>query len=285
MKETLNLTENPFDPEWDGMRRGPEPLGMEASSNMPDLVCRQVAGFGEAEAKLLRAVFPLAADPRIKRSAILLIVGPIGSGRTTLANLVLSRIAKAASHWGKFSIEFDPYIPPDNVRARFETVRSEIHKDYGDGEGSVLVRIENLPQGEFNYVMSTFAAFPRLKRVFVVTTSDLNLLTKELNAASMHIEVSELKKLPADEVAILIKDRLPKFRAAQNNVLDAEPDLALFPFGLDAPRSTSDKPLQMVRYWAAARIDTKHAELELDPALADARQADAGELRTRLIAS
>jgi hypothetical protein len=133
--------------------------------------------------------------------------------------------------------------------------------------------------------MSTFAAFPRLKRVFVVTTSDICLLTNELGASSIYIELGELKKLPAGEVAIFIRDRVPKFLAAQNNALDAEPDLALFPFGLDAPQSTANKPLQMVRYWATAGIDSKHAELELKAGLADARQADAAELRSRLIAS
>lgn len=290
MKETLNLNENPFDPEWDGIRRGPEPLGMGPNSNMPDLVCRQVGGFGLAESKLLRAVFrsrpeSLAADARIKRDAVLLIVGPFGSGRTTLANLLLRRIAAAEPDWGKFSLEFDRYIPPANVEARFQTLESQIRDEYGDGMGGALVRIENLPHHKFKYVTSKFEAFPRLRRVFVVTTADIPLLSTELSASSMYIEPAELKKLPADEVAIFIKNRVPKFRAVLNNALDTDPDLALFPFSLGAPQSTADKPLQMVRHWATVAIDNKHDELEPKAGLVDARQANAAELRTRLIVS
>jgi energy-coupling factor transporter ATP-binding protein EcfA2 len=288
MKETLNLNENPFDPECNGLRCGPKPLGKK-NGNGPDLICRQVAGFGKAESDLLRAVFrtrpeTIAADAKIKRGAILVIVGPSGSGRTTLANLLHHRVFATGPDWNCFPLEFDPYLPSLNVKQRFASLRTSIGNLYGDGEGKAFVRIENLPADQFKFVMSAFIAFPNLLSVFVVTTSDEGLLTADL-AAPMWIEVVELKKLPEDEVGTLLKDRIPKYRAADNEALKSESDLALFPFSLDAPKNTANKPIQMVRHWAGARIDNQHDELDSRPDLVDARQADAAELRTRLIVS
>ena len=76
------------------------------------------------------------------------------------------------------------------------------------GPGQALVLIDNLPKLYFDSVMRTFTAFPRLSRVFIVTSDDETLWDRDLDAAGPIIERVRLPKLTAQDVRTFIAERV-----------------------------------------------------------------------------
>jgi energy-coupling factor transporter ATP-binding protein EcfA2 len=307
MEKTLNLTDNPFDPDLPIIGRvSGDPLRPDLYEKYTDeprkalrellskLLCMDIAGMAAAEAALPRALFrdkdPASAS--VQRNAILLIVGPRGSGRSTLANRVAALIlqkrksAEAIEEWERFDLVFDRHLPPPDLKGAFDSKRAEITGKYANRSGRVVLVIDNLPKSSFDYVLSAFDAFPQLSRVFIVTTTDTELLQdRELDASGIHIEPVELTRLTAEEVRAFIKDRVPKFHADDFPALQNQSDLSLFPFAESFALAMAEKPkpLQMVRTWAYKRIDERHDELSKRPGLIEAAAAEPAELRNRLI--
>jgi hypothetical protein len=88
------------------------------------------------------------------------------------------------------------------------------------------------------------------------------------------------------DVRAFIAHRVPKYRCSEITVLDANPDLALFPFATTAPEKAiggGSKPLGGVNTWLVRQIERQHRDLIEKQNLIDAKSAELSELRARLI--
>ena len=192
--------------------------------------------------------------------------------------------------WETFDLSFDVFLPtpdPEKVEAQFQDLRGKIQKHFSDGAGQALVMADNLPKSYFDNVMSVFNAFPKLLRVFIVTSNDETLTERDLDAAGPVIERVELPKLTADEVQAFIAERVPKYLACNIPILSTDEALALFPFANTAPQSAvgtaGSKPIGAVNMWLRRRVLEQHRELLERKDLLDVAKAGLAELRTRLI--
>lgn len=295
MRHTFDLDDNPFDPKLPGLndKIAGEPMPID---RYPDLIatlfCHGIAGVRQAEDDLRYALFgdDPAPEPPVRQSVILLIHGVRGSGRSTLARLVAGWLTarQATELWEAKEVPFDSFQPnpqPTEVRTRFDDLRKSITGVFKDDPGRVLVVVDNLPRDSFGFVVSAFKAFPRLTRVFIVTSDDAALFNSDLAAAGPLIVAVELKKLPPEDVRAFITDRVPHYRGKRVELIKQNPEFALFPFAESAPNtavSGGAKPLRNVQDWLRGQIEGRHRALN-KPGLVDAELATAEDLRARMI--
>jgi hypothetical protein len=127
----------------------------------------------------------------------------------------------------------------------------------------------------------------KLARVVIVTTDDESLNERDLDAAGIWIEIVEQPKLTAQDVRAFIAHRVPKYRCNKIALLDANPDLALFPFAVTAAESAvgggGSKPLVGVNAWLVRQIEKRHRELVEGQNVIDVVDAELSDLRARLI--
>jgi energy-coupling factor transporter ATP-binding protein EcfA2 len=301
VRQAFNLTDNPFDPELPEIgRRSGDPINLQLykeekfkalRERLCDLVCMDVAGMAAAQSRLTRALFRDKnpdTEP-VQRSAILLIVGPSGSGRSTLANMLAAHVLRSSGHQANikpfkvFDLPFSNYVEPPDLLTRFAAKVDEISQAFSDFSGNVLLVIENLPGSAFNQVLDASERLIRLNRVFIVTSTDSALLKRDLDASIVHIEAVELTRLTAEQVAAWIKHRVPQYRNGDIPALRNEPESLLFPFAESALRQVVGKPLQQARNWAYKRIDDRRNELAQRPNLVEAVSAELDDLRARMI--
>ena len=230
MRQVFNLTDNPFDPELPEIgRRSGDPINPELyrdekfktlRDRLSGLICMDVAGMATARARLTRALFRDKnpdTEP-VQRSAILLIVGPQGSGRSTLANMLAASVLRSSGHkanakpFKSFELRFSNHVEPSDLPRKFADSVEEISKAYSDFSGNVLLLIENLPGLAFNQVLDASERLIRLNRVFIVTSTESGLLKRDLDASVVHIEAVELTRLTAEQAAAWIKHRVPQYR-------------------------------------------------------------------------
>jgi hypothetical protein len=297
VENTLGLRDNPFDPYWPGIgRMAGRPLAVDTDPKLDKLVCRELAGLKACEAKLSYALFGdnTATDAPVQRDIILLIVGVRGSGRATLVSLLCSRLLNeardASDAWWPFALPFSPFQPtidPQEVGKQFDQLKAQIKKKYSDGRGRALVLIHNLPKLQFDRVLDLFHSFPKLSRVFIVTTEDVSLKERDLDATGMWIEVVERPKVNAQDVRAFIAHRVPGYRT-DIALLKNDPELALFPFRAVAAETAvggnaGSKPLGAVNIWLARQVEERHRQLIERQGLIDLARAPLDELRARLI--
>ncbi len=303
MKATYGLLDNPFDPELKGgLRIGNSPIMVDADDADPelvpqllDMVCWKLAKLEKNEEVLRSALFGAnrsQSAPVWQKNIILLIVGPMGSGRSTLASLICKRVKGSSQPQGKwitFKLVLDQYgpsPPTSEVEEKFAALRSDLKKKFSDGPGLALVLIDHLPGKAFGKVMDVFDAFPSLSRVFIVTSDDEELLTRDFDAAGMLIEPVKMEKLTADDVRAFIAERVPKYLDPTLTLPKSDPDFAFFPFRTSVPDTIvggSSAPVRAVRVRLWKRIQRHHEELANEPNLVEAARASAAELRDRMI--
>jgi hypothetical protein len=262
MHRAFHLADNPFDPELPEIgRRSGDPIHpelyrgdnfKELRAKLRELICMDVAGMAAAEAKLVRALF-LDKDPKtdpVQRSAILLIVGPQGSGRTTLANMIAERVISTGGckgciePWKPFELKFSNYIGPPDLRSAFTAKLEEITREFSSYSGNLLLVIENLPGSAFNHVLDASERLIRLNRVIIVTSTDGTLLKRDLAASMVHVEPVELVRLTEGQAVAWIRHRVPQYRAGDIPALENQGEKALFPFAESALKEVTNKPLQ-----------------------------------------
>jgi hypothetical protein len=134
----------------------------------------------------------LADDAPVRRDIVVVIVGVRGSGRSTSASLVRKKVQDHAkgggTAWESFEESFSPFLPaidPTKVAERLDQLKTKITKVFGDGPGRALVLIDNLPKLQFDGVLDLFYSFPKLARVFIVTTDDESLKERDFDAAGI----------------------------------------------------------------------------------------------------
>jgi hypothetical protein len=297
MNHTLGLRQNPFDPEITGLGRiAGKPLTVDSNPDLADLICWELAGLKRTEADLRWILFEdnPAKDAPVVRDVILVIVGVQGSGRTTLARLVRQRVndsAKAgAPVWEPFDAEFSPYKPAPpllEIRDRLDLLKKDVTGKLSDNTGRALVLIENLPSESFDLVLKLFHELRGLSLLFIVTTEDESLLSRDLAASGPRIEVFEQPRLTAQDVRAFIAHRVPKYRRTID-LVEATPDLSMFPFAATAPENAvggngGSKPVRSVNTWLVKQLERRHRELIEQQNLVDVSAAELAELRARLI--
>lgn len=272
LKKSLGLSDNPFDPLMPGLNKriAGDAMPVDQYPNLVErMFCAEVAGVREAEQKLRSALFGRRKDDDGSqvRSAILIVQGVRGSGRTTLANLIrgwlLRRRTENADLWESCDLLFDCYTPPpatDDVRSKFSELQSALGKMIQNGSKQVVVVIDNLPCGYFNNVVSVYKSADRLNRVFVVTTDDLDLIESDLDAYEPVIEPVTLTKLTAKDVRAFINKRVGDYRCNQVKLPQSE-EFNLFPFASTAPDravGNGSKPMRNVQQWLRRQIEERH---------------------------
>jgi hypothetical protein len=295
MRLTFDLRDNPFDPELpSGRRLSGAPLRVHADPETKKLVCFSIAKMKDSEEDLRWAVFgdDKADGAPVQHNIILLILGVQGSGRSTLASLICERVLAAKQPgegaWQQFERQFDKFRPidPKEIEAEFTSLRTEFKTKFGSNAGQALVLIEDLPADSFDHVMSAFTAFPKVTRVFIVTSRDERLHERDLDAAGMIIQRVALPRLTAADVHNFIADRVPKYREGRQPLLKTDPELELFPFAANAPDaavSGDSKPLQSVRVWLWNQLNAQHRQLVSRPGFTDVAAATRPELLARMI--
>jgi hypothetical protein len=297
LNDTFDLSDNPFDPVLPGLGRRIAGDAMPLD-RYPDLIekllCTDVAGLKQAEQKLRAVLFNSDTSTGDEvQNAILLIHGVRGSGRTTLANLVRSWFVgpagRAAEQWQPCDLPFDAYLPlprPEEIRDKFDDQRTRLAKLVQNGAKRVVVVIDNLPRGYFDFVVSVYKSADALQRVFIVTTDDTELVDSDLDAYDPVIEWVRLTKLSSAEVHVFIDERVRRYRSGRIALIQSDPDFALFPFARSAPEtvvSGGSKPLRNVQHWLRRQIVDRHNALVGQGAPANIAGLPPEDLRARMI--
>jgi hypothetical protein len=293
VKATLDLRENPFDPLIEGLGKiGNQSLDVDRHPDLERLLSVRAGGMDRLIDDVSYALFgddgPTAP---VSGSMILLLLGERGSGRSTMAAMIRKLFAAqdevAPEQWKRFDLCFDPFDPtpsPAKVDGQFQALRDRLTKAFGDKPGYVLVFIDNVPAGWFNNVMSVFAAFPHVRRVFIATSDEPDLWDRDLDAAGPRIEKVILRKLGTEDTREFMFHRLQQFRAGALPQAAID-DFPLFPFDVSAPETAvgvEGKSFSRLNAWLRKRIDAKHLELIRSEAV-DIAAADLNDLRMRLI--
>jgi hypothetical protein len=228
-RETMALRGNPFGPK---IELTPEnrqriafltnlhrsPLRLDQSEQLRSLFCDRILGLeGHMDRfrRLMRKLdYVFEGDPsRSAESALIVIRGAQGAGKTTLGSWMIAEIARLP---GEQPHVMNPPEPIDETPSAFRTTLEQM-----------TVGIENVPRGQhlaalirnvtqetLNAAIARFNELPHWPRLFVLTTSNLKLLSADPRTigGKAEIAVFDLRNVEPADAEAYVAHRLPQFR-------------------------------------------------------------------------
>lgn len=278
LQKTLGLCTDPFDPD-DNRNLGGEPLRVDQEPKLMDLFCWKLAGLQQSKTAIDAFLFKLhnPNDKPAPKSGIVVIVGGIGTGKTTLASYVKRRVleesATPATAWKVRDVDFPGANDPTRPIAFVEGVtelRNYLNAAVGKPPENIFLFLDNMPSGGFGAISNLYHEFSRHTQVYVVTTTDRALKQEELNwsvaarvklISTLNVNAAELQAYMAERVNIY---RDPK-RAEFDNLSKMFPWAATAVQRLVGVNPDSDQPLRLLNRWLTEDVVQFHAKHTNDP--------------------
>lgn len=163
-------------------------------------------------------------------SFIFLVRGPIGTGKTTLMNLMIRSLkrCKPPSEWVPFHAQFKLIPNETEQNKELDNVRDKIEKGAQPGNYCYLV-LDNLTQGAVDKAFNLYNDFQeRFQLSIFVTTSDSELRQKTWATYALPIEAYDTAELSPENAVSFIRSRVRTFRDPASAVALATREL--FPF-------------------------------------------------------
>jgi len=147
-------------------------------------------------------------------SALVVIRGAIGSGKTTLGAWMIAEMARLPGDepWACFHVP-EPAEDTDSARvAALDRVRDQIAAVPAGNHVAVLV--ENVSVASLNAAIARFNELEDWPRLFVVTTHNLKLLDADERTmgGAARIEVFTLRQITPADADAYVAHRLPQYR-------------------------------------------------------------------------
>ncbi|HEY8610438.1 MAG TPA: hypothetical protein VIL69_04005 [Roseomonas sp.] len=292
---SFGLTADPFDPPGsDGERLNGRALRIDQDGALERLFCPTLAGIAEGTAQVRQAIWGAnEANGPPRRAAICLVLGIMGSGKTTFAAKVVKQVMgcpapRGDGDWSTHEVSFPRAgapVDPLSMRQHFAALQEILTRAHGNAPASAIVFVRNLPAGGIDELVDLYNAFaPRIFMVIVATTSDDSLKNKELYAYGPRMVLVERGRADEADVRRFMEWRLDKFRSEPIlQPLAIEPDLQLFPFDASVPATVAGsggRSLRAVGHNLSLRLETAEGELG---GIRHVCECTAAELRQRLI--
>jgi hypothetical protein len=237
------FSDNPFDPSqplrgmanadrMQDLARSPLPVHQEPK--LEELFCPAAGAFAEylmvfvqrAALAGYRPGIPLTA----KRSLLFLIKGPRGTGKTTLANVMVERLQRGQPPGSWLCLELDEsgegFESPAEQRTALDALRARVK---GDNPAYCCVLLDDLFKENVLHALRFYAECRKGRGlVLILLTSDLALIRqKNWDDYKVKFEIFTTQELTPDQAVEFVKWRVQCFRQ------QVPPNLAafsLFPF-------------------------------------------------------
>jgi hypothetical protein len=292
-QRTLALRTNPFNPAVPAAgiaNLAGDPLRLDRHPELGDLICWEMGGLPAYQAWVDEM-----AEMAL-RERIVVIRGGRGTGKTTFASYVKRKLSSAPAPKGKWS-SWDLELPRsegpvdiEELSARFEALKTAVVTKLGAGPGSVLLFIDNLPNGGTDLFTELTNLYESLKcyfRAMVVTTEDQALSRDQLDWYAPEIKLFEIENSTPSDLHKYVRRRVSWSRDPNRAELEAASEL--FPFapeavqrvmgGENVPRQT----LRVMTHRLAREIEEHDSRLRADGGAIDVGLLSPDELAPLLI--
>jgi hypothetical protein len=245
-QDTFALKMNPFGPTFpaaaENLSRLPfltnldrRPLRLDQCADLLEpLFCGGILDIDAHMTKFHRLMrrlgYQFSGNPaRSMQSALIVIRGAIGSGKTTLGARMIADMARLP---GKpFACFYVPDHAQDTDNTRVAALDGLHDKIAAIPAGNhVAALVENVSEASLKAAVSRFNMLENWPRLFVLTTHNLKLLDADERtmAGEATIEVFTLRNVTPDDAEAYVKHRLPQYRDPRRSEIE---DLSsVFPF-------------------------------------------------------
>jgi GTPase SAR1 family protein len=219
-----------------------EPLPIHKEKQLMGLYCSEVAKFAENEAKFMRLMrmggYSFERPRAGKRQFIFFVRGSIGTGKSTLVNVMrhwLDEMKKPpnAPEWHFFEawdIGDDTLTSEDQTK-KLRDLEQQIGEETKEGDYCCIVA-DNIVEGVEQRALNMFRKLRSRNKVFLfLETNKLELIKKRWDNTSHKIELFDTTELTPEDAVKYVSHRVSYFRAAELTSVLGEHKL--FPFAED----------------------------------------------------
>lgn len=238
-QDTLALKTNPFGPSFPASQENLERLAFltdldrqplrldECGELLRPLFCTQILGLETHQARFHELMtergYVLDGEgARAVDSALVLIRGAIGSGKTTLGSWMIAELARLPGN--PLACVYVPEPAEDSDAARIASLNLLRERIAAVPRGHhVAALVENVTSASMNAAIACFKELVSWPRLFVLTTSNLKLLDADAKTlgGTARIEAFTLRQITAADADAYVAHRVPQFRDPKRQELDA----------------------------------------------------------------
>lgn len=163
-------------------------------------------------------------------SFIFFVHGPIGTGKTTLMNLMLRSLKRCKppnGEWVPFRAQFNLIPNETQQNKELDNIRNKIERGVQPTDYCYLV-LDNLTEGAVEKAFNLYNDFQEFQLFLFITTSDSELRQKTWATWALPIEAYETAELNPEHAVSFIRSRVNLFRDPTTSAMLQARDL--FPF-------------------------------------------------------